>query len=100
MDEGKLIEELSIVDLQKKLNNYVDFELSDYDLGVKTLVDFGLTYDEFELKNINGYKFLRIYNYLDKRSDINEAFVKSGIKVNKLYLSSESLEEYFIDLIN
>jgi len=36
---------------------------------------------------------------LDLRDEINEKFVKSGIKVSELMLCEENLEEFFTRLI-
>lgn len=85
--------------LHEKLSNYVDFEVSDYKLATEILMKHGFNENDFEIKNIDGYEFLRIFSNLDKRAEINEEFVKQGLKVYKQVLTGESLEEYFINLI-
>ena len=99
IDNGKLIEEISMDNLHEKLSNYVDFEVSDYKLATEILMKLGFNNNDFEIKNIDGYEFLRIFNNLDKRAEINEEFVKQGLKVYKQVLTGENLEEYFINLI-
>ena len=99
IDNGKLVEEISMDNLHEKLSNYVDFEVSDYKLATEILMKHGFNENDFEIKNIDGYEFLRIFSNLDKRAEINEEFVKQGLKVYKQVLTGESLEEYFINLI-
>lgn len=99
IDKGKLVEEISMDNLHEKLSNYVDFEVSDYKLATEILMKHGFNENDFEIKNIDGYEFLRIISNLDKRAEINEEFVKQGLKVYKQVLTGESLEEYFINLI-
>ncbi len=99
IDKGKLVEEISMDNLHEKLSNYVDFEVSDYKLATEILMKHGFNENDFEIKNIDGYEFLRIFSNLDKRAEINEEFVKQGLKVYKQVLTGESLEEYFINLI-
>jgi ABC-type multidrug transport system ATPase subunit len=99
IDKGKLIEEISMDNLHEKLNSYVDFEVSDYKSAADILTSLGFNDNDFEMKNVDGNEFLRIFSNLDKRADINEEFVKAGLKVYKQNLAGESLEEYFLNLI-
>ena len=91
IDKGKLVEEISMDNLHEKLSNYVDFEVSDYKLATEILMKHGFNENDFEIKNIDGYEFLRIFSNLDKRAEINEEFVKQGLKVYKQVLTGESL---------
>ena len=97
MDEGKLIEEISMETLHEKINKYVDFEVSDSNKACKILENVGLK--ENKDYQIKENKLIRLLSHLDLRSKINEAFVKSGISVSKQNLNEESLEEYFTNLI-
>ncbi len=94
-----MVEEISMDNLHEKLSNYVDFEVSDYKLATEILMKLGFNNNDFEIKNIDGYEFLRIFTDLDKRAEINEEFVKQGLKVYKQALTGENLEEYFVNLI-
>ena len=101
MDHGNLIEELSKEELENRLNKYVDFEVSDIQLaseilkqtGFRENIDFAVT------KTPENTLLIRLINHLDSRDEINEEFVKSGIKVSKLILCEENLEEFFTRLI-
>lgn len=107
MHEGKLIEELSKDELHEKLDKYVDFEVSNIDLAVKVLENSGFVKDsDFTVKlssnndlNIIEKSSIRLFSNLGLRAKINDAFVKSGIEVQKINLNEENLEQFFISLI-
>ena len=88
-------------ELENRLNKYVDFEVSDIQLaseilkqtGFRENIDFAVT------KTPENTLLIRLINHLDSRDEINEEFVKSGIKVSKLILCEENLEEFFTRLI-
>ena len=93
MDKGVLIEEISRKDLLKKLDKYVEFQVSDINLAVKIL-------KKLELKEnidftFNEYGTIYLYSHLELRDKFNYLFVNSGIDVKKVNLCEENLEEYF-----
>ncbi|WP_304046750.1 ABC transporter ATP-binding protein [Methanobrevibacter gottschalkii] len=97
MDGGLLIEEVSMNQLHEKLNKHVKFEVSDIDLACKILEKLTLKENiDFSVNENN----IHLYNHLDLRAEFNEQFVKSGIKVNEMSICEESLEEYFIKIID
>ncbi len=96
MKSGKIIEEISKGELYKKLGSFVEFEVSNIKLAIDLLKKEGLKEDlDFKVENNK----LKIYSNFNKRSEFNELFVNNGIKVNKLYLANESLEEYFNNIM-
>ena len=96
MKSGKIIEEISKEELYKKLGSFVEFEVSNIKLAIDLLKKEGLKEDlDFKVENNK----LKIYSNFNKRSEFNELFVNNGIKVNKLYLANESLEEYFNNIM-
>ena len=96
MKSGKIIEEISKEELYKKLGSFVEFEVSNIKLAIDLLKKEGLKEDlDFKVENNK----LKIYSNFNKRSEFNELFVNNGIKVNKLYLTNESLEEYFNNIM-
>ena len=70
--------------------------MSNIKLAIDLLKKEGLKEDlDFKVENNK----LKIYSNFNKRSEFNELFVNNGIKVNKLYLANESLEEYFNNIM-
>ena len=98
MDNGRLITELDKDELSDKLNKSVDFEVSDIDKAQAIMERIGLD-DGVDYK-INGSNAIQLYTHLDLRDKINELFVKNDIKVRKINLSEENLEEYFTRIIS
>ncbi|RAP52380.1 MAG: multidrug ABC transporter ATP-binding protein [Methanosphaera sp. rholeuAM130] len=98
MDNGQLITELTKEELYNQLNKSVDFEVSNLNKSTLILEKIGLTNGiDFKIKQPNT---IHLYSNLDLRDKINELFVKNGIKVQKIKLCEENLEEYFTRTIN
>ena len=98
MDEGVLIEEISKEDLFKRLDKFVEFEVSDIDLACNILKKLELkeNYD-FIIDRNEG--ILRLYSRLELRDMFNAIFVNSGINVKKVNLCEENLENFFLRMI-
>ena len=98
MDEGVLIEEISKEDLFKRLNKFVEFEVSNIDLACEILKKFELkeNYD-FTIGENEGT--INLYSNLELRDQFNALFVNSGIKVRKVNLCEENLENFFLRMI-
>ena len=98
MDEGVLIEEISKEDLFKRLDKFVEFEVSDIDLACEILKKLELkeNYD-FVIDRNEG--ILRLYSRLELRDRFNAIFVNSGINVKKVNLCEENLENFFLRMI-
>lgn len=101
MDHGNLIEELSKEELENRLNKHTDFKVSDIQLASEILKQSGFreNIDFIVKKTPENNTSIRLFNHLDLRDEINEKFVKSGIKVSELMLCEENLEEFFTRLI-
>ena len=98
MDEGVLIEEISKEDLFKRLDKFVEFEVSDIDLACEILkkLELNENYD-FVIDRNEG--ILRLYSRLELRDRFNAIFVNSGINVKKVNLCEENLENFFLRMI-
>lgn len=94
MNNGKLFEEVNILELQDKLKHYIEITVSDTKLAEKVLKD------NFSIKN---YSIIdnTIYLYDNHKiiSDINKSLVQNNISVTKLNPCKETLEDYFENLI-
>lgn len=94
MNNGKLIEEVNILELQNKLKHYIEITVSDTRLSEKVLKD------NFSIKD---YSIIdnTIYIYDDNKNigDINRSLIQNNISVTKLNPCKETLEAYFENLI-
>ena len=98
MDNGRLITELTREKLHDRLNKNVDFEVSDINRAQIILEKLGL--EEDKDYKISEPESIRLYSNLESRSYINEVFVKNEIKVKKINLCEENLEDFFIRIIS
>ncbi|WP_405267235.1 ABC transporter ATP-binding protein [Methanobrevibacter sp.] len=98
MDEGILIEEFTRDELFKKLNKFVEFEVSDVDLAVNVLKKLELKENEDFTFDNNGK--ISLYSHLELRDKFNALFVNSGIDVKKVNLCEENLEEFFTRFVS
>ncbi|WP_439779846.1 ABC transporter ATP-binding protein [Methanobrevibacter sp.] len=99
MDNGLLIEEVSLDQLNEKLNKHVTFEVSDIDLACKILEKIHLI-NGIDFKVDNTTNKIHLLTKLNLRANINRLFVNAGIEVNEISIVEESLEEYFTNLID
>ena len=118
MDNGVLIDEISREELHNRLNKFVEFEVSDIDLAIelmnKTGMEENVDYcfrrnlceyiDDLD-SNKNSEKMviggtIHLLSNLDLRDEFNCLFVSSGIKVRKVNLCEENLEEFFTRIIS
>lgn len=94
MHEGKLIQEVSMVELHKNKRKYLEFEVSDPLAAAKLLErDYKITEHNIQ-ENI-----IRVYDCTKSCGEINKTFVKNGLLVEKVHLYEENLEDYFSELI-
>lgn len=92
MDKGVLIEEIPKEELYRRLEKYVEFEVSDVDLATEILKKMGLRQNHDFTVNDNG---IQLYKSLEHRDKINAIFVNSKINVRKVNLCEENLEDFF-----
>ena len=94
MNNGKLVEEVNILELQDKLKHYIEITVSDTKLAEKVLKD------NFSIKNYSIIdNTIYLYNNHKIISDINKSLVQNNISVTKLNPCKETLEDYFENLI-
>ena len=96
MDNGVLIEEIEKEELYRRLDKYVEFEVSDIDLATNILkkIGFGQNTDFTSSSNT-----IRLYKSLEQRDKINAIFVNSHINVKKVNLCEENLEDFFTRMV-
>ena len=118
MDNGVLIDEISRKELHNRLNKFVEFEVSDIDLAIELMNKTGMkeNADYCFRRNLGEYiddldsnknsesmdvgGTIHLLSNLDLRDEFNSLFVSSGIKVKKVNLCEENLEEFFTRIIS
>lgn len=94
MNNGKLVEEVNILELQDKLKHYIEITVSDTKLAEKVLKD------NFSIKNYSIIdNTIYLYDNYKSISDINKSLVQNNISVTKLNPCKETLDDYFENLI-
>ncbi|WP_294188670.1 ABC transporter ATP-binding protein [uncultured Clostridium sp.] len=94
MNNGKLVEEVNLLELQDKLKHYIEITVSDTKLSEKILKD------NFSIKDYSIIdNTIYLYDNYKNISDINKSLVQNNICINKLNPCKEILEAYFENLI-
>ncbi len=94
MNNGKLVEEVNILELQDKLKHYIEITVSDTCLAEKVLKD-NFSIKDYSIIDNNIY----IYDSNKNIGEINKSLVENNIFVTKLNPCKETLEAYFENLI-
>lgn len=94
MNEGKLIEEVTMEQLRKRSRQYVEFAVSDPSIAIKLLETSHQITDYSVHDNT-----IKVYDAACSCGEINKNFVENGLLVTKVNLSEENLEDYFSQLI-
>lgn len=94
MNKGRLVEEVSMEELHKRCNKYMEFNLSDVKGAVNILKEsFNITH--YEITDNTLY----IYEDQSNIGKINKSFIEHGLIVTKADTKEDSLEDYFSNLI-
>ena len=92
--KGKLLEEIDYRELQRRNKKYLKLKVSD-DKKACFLLENKLNIKDFEVLEKN---IIRIYEGLDKGSQIAKIFVNNDLKLHEMQLSVDNLEDYFVRL--
>lgn len=97
MDNGVLIEEITMKSLQEKINKHVLIQVDNIPLTEKIFTEIGLIKNNDYI--IDNNDNIKLFNYLEDRGSINTHLVKNGVEVQTITLVKENLEEYFTNII-
>ena len=89
--EGNLLEEIPLVELEKKNEKYISIGVSDIYLATRVLEQ------EMRIKNysVEADNIIRIYEINNDSSHINRSLIEAGVDVSVLQINNGSLEDYF-----
>lgn len=94
MHEGRLVEEVNMIELHKRNRKYTQFDLSDGKKAAKLLENHYQITDY----GVEG-NTVRVYGFTHRVGEINKTFVENGLLVTQINASEEKLEDYFTNLI-
>ncbi len=95
ISNGKLIEEISAEALNEKCRQYIELKVDDTARTV-ALLEKDLQITNYEvLEN----KLIKIFDHLDEVGKINSVISRGGIIVEKIGVTGENLEEYFVSRV-
>ncbi len=95
INNGNLVEEFTTEELKDKLKSSLSIKVNDIEKTVKII--------ENDLKTTNykiiDEKIIKLYDNLDKSSQLNSILVKNDIMVEYINHNQENEEDYFINLM-
>ncbi len=91
IDQGVLLEEESLEELEQKSSRHIRFIVSDTAQAARILEQ---RFNETQF-SVQGDRHLRVNNLELPVAEIVSAFVKSGLAVSEAHTCEESLEDYF-----
>ncbi|MDU7651135.1 MAG: ABC transporter ATP-binding protein [Anaerococcus vaginalis] len=94
IDNGKLLEEESLVELESKNGKYIRFIVSDAGQASRILEK------EFNTNNflVVNKDNIKLYDLDKSVSEINRTFIESGVEVYDTHKTENTLEDYFKNL--
>jgi bacitracin transport system ATP-binding protein len=93
--QGKLLEEISIDDINKKNRRYIEFQVSNEN---KASVILEQQFNIFDYE-VHEKGYIRVYSHLGQQGNLNKVFVQNEIEVSKIAINEDNLEDYFVKLI-
>lgn len=88
---GILLEEVEMDELRKRNRQYIEFHVSNEHKAAMLLEQHFHIYD-YEVRNEG---VIRVYSHFGERHELNHLFVHNDIRVSKMALSGDTLEDYF-----
>ncbi|WP_105618202.1 ABC transporter ATP-binding protein [Vallitalea okinawensis] len=95
LHQGRLVEEVDMIQLNKQNRQYVEFGVSDVNTAA-LLLERQFNTSDYTVCND---KIIRVFDCIEERGQITCCFVKNDLLVTKVNVSSEKLENYFSRLI-
>lgn len=91
ISNGKLIEEISAVDLETKCCNRVKIAVDNVEKSAKLLEQIAPANDIHIYQNV-----VFVDSNFDKTAQMNKLLIENGVMVSEMYLHAISLEDYFL----
>ncbi|BCN30218.1 ABC transporter ATP-binding protein [Anaeromicropila herbilytica] len=95
IDHGKIIEELTKEELEKKSSKYLMVKVDNVE-NASVILERNCKDVDYTILPDNN---IRINGYLEESDRINKILADHGVRVFSIYQKGENLEEYFLKLI-
>ncbi|MFL0252457.1 ATP-binding cassette domain-containing protein [Clostridium neuense] len=95
INKGKLIEELTLEELNEKCKRFLYIEVDDVSKS-SCVIEKELHTKNFEVLPQNNIK---LYDFLDSPGEVSNALFRAGIMVKEIRVAGEDLETYFTKAI-
>lgn len=96
IQNGKLVKEISMSDVQKYQTDYVEVEVDNVELA-GYLLEHELGLQDFK---IISEKQIEIYDLRKEVKELATMFIQNGIGINSIGRKQNSLEDYFFQITN
>ncbi|MER2127746.1 ABC transporter ATP-binding protein [Solibacillus sp.] len=93
--KGKLVEQLTLSELEDACRHYVAIECEDPATAV-TILEQQFQFTNYKLMP-NGQ--IRLFDGVDQLADISTMLVQQGLRLTRFSLEGETLENYFLTLV-
>lgn len=92
--KGKLLEEIEYKEIEKKNRHYLNIRVND-DKKASFVLEKELNIFDYK---ISEESTIRVYEKLNKTSDISKALINNDVNVEELSVKVDTLEDYFVKL--
>ena len=93
--KGKMIEEISTRDLEKKLRKYILLEVNDV-VYATTIIEQELNSTNYEVIENN---MIYLYDYVENSEKVSSVLINAGLLIKRMNISNISLEDYYLQLV-
>ncbi len=93
--KGELLEEINYDELQKRNRHYINIKVNN-DKKASLILEEKLKLKDYVIWEKNT---LRVYENLEQASTINKILVSNNVGIDELCIKADSLEDYFLRLI-
>ncbi len=93
--KGRLIQEISATDIKAKARRYLEIEVDNLELAVRTIRET-LGTEDFQ---VDGNETIRLFELVDEKQFVSRTLTDSGVILEKFVQKSDTLEQYFTNLV-
>lgn len=96
INHGKLIQEVSLEEVKEKNTDYIEITVRDSKVAAFVLSN-QLNLSNFKVMNEH---VVRVYETRIAQNELNKMLVMHDVEIESIYSKSNSLEDYFLSLLN